>query len=154
LLIELRLESILPPILITLKWYSIPFGLKNLEDSNFKVTFEMKKVREVIAYQDHFLNFLNEQPEKVQNKIFKIMEAIEIIPMIPSKYLRLITGSKGLYEARVRLGSNIWRIFCFFDDGNLVILLNGFVKKTQKTPRSEIEKALKLKERYYHEKEK
>lgn len=61
-------------------------------------------------------------------------------------------GTSGLYEARIQLGSNIWRVFCFFDNGKLVILLNGFQKKTQKTPKNEMEKALKLMAKYYTEK--
>jgi phage-related protein len=71
---------------------------------------------------------------------------------VPSNYIKLISGTKGLYEARVQLENNIWRIFCFFDEGNLVILLNGFTKKTQRTPKSEIEKAKKLMRTYYLEK--
>lgn len=63
-------------------------------------------------------------------------------------------GSSKLYETRIQLGSNIWRVFCFFDEGKLVILLNGFQKKTQKTPKNEIDKALKLMEKYYSEKNK
>lgn len=63
-------------------------------------------------------------------------------------------GTNGLYEARIQLGSNIWRVFCFFDKGKLVILLNGFQKKTQKTPKNEIENALKLMIKYYSEKSK
>jgi phage-related protein len=66
--------------------------------------------------------------------------------------IKLISGTKGLYEARVQLGNNIWRIFCFFDEGNLVILLNGFTKKTQRTPKSEIDKAKILMRSYYLEK--
>ena len=62
--------------------------------------------------------------------------------------------SDGLYEIRVSSGNNIFRIFCFFDEGQLVILLNGFQKKTQKTPKSEIEKAEKLKTKYYEDKQK
>lgn len=112
----------------------------------------MIKVREVVGYKDHFLNFLKEQPEKVQDKIFKVIEAIETLERVPGNYLKSIVGTKGLYEARIQLGSNIWRVFCFFDNGRLVILLNGFAKKSQKTPKSEIEKALKLMEEYYHEK--
>jgi len=50
------------------------------------------------------------------------------------------------------LGSNIWRAFCFFDQGNLVILLNGFQKKTQKTPKNEIERAVLLMQEYYNDK--
>jgi phage-related protein len=60
----------------------------------------------------------------------------------------------GLYEARIQLASNIWRVFCFFENGRLVILLNGFQKKTQKTPKNELEKALRLMQEYYQEKNK
>jgi phage-related protein len=112
------------------------------------------KVREVIAYENHFEEFLMKQPEKVQNKIFKIIEAIETLERIPSNYLKSMEGTNGLYEARIQLASNIWRVFCFFDEGKLVILLNGFQKKTQKTPKNEIEKALKLMVKYHTEKNK
>jgi len=78
-----------------------------------------------------------------------VIEIIETYERIPSNYLKIIRGTKGLYEARVKLGSNIWRVFCFFDKGKLVILLNGFTKKTQKTPKKEIIKALKLMNTYY-----
>ena len=63
-------------------------------------------------------------------------------------------NTNGLYEARIQLASNIWRVFCFFDNGRLVILLNGFPKKTQKTPKNELEKALRLMNEYYQEKNK
>jgi phage-related protein len=109
-------------------------------------------VREVIAYQNHFEDFLLEQPTKVQDKIFKIIEAIETLERVPTNYLKSLEGTNGLYEARIQLGSNIWRVFCFFDNGKLVILLNGFQKKTQKTPKSEMDKALKLMTKYYAEK--
>ena len=110
------------------------------------------KVRKIVEFEDHFSSFLKEQPEKVQNKIFKVIEAIETLERIPSNYLKFIQGTKGLYEARVQLGNNIWRVFCFFDNDRLVILLNGFVKKTQKTPIKEIEMALKIKAEYENEK--
>ncbi len=110
------------------------------------------KVREVIAYENHFEEFLFEQPQKVQDKIFKIIEAIETLERVPANYLKSMEGTNGLYEARIQLGSNIWRVFCFFDNGKLIILLNGFQKKTQKTPRNEMEKALKLMTKYYTEK--
>jgi len=111
------------------------------------------KVREVIAFRYYFEEFLLSQPEKIQNKIFKIIEAIETLERIPSNYLKHITNAEGLYEARIQLGSNIWRVFCFFDNDKLVILLNGFQKKTQKTPKSEINKALRLMLEYYEQKE-
>jgi phage-related protein len=110
------------------------------------------KVREVIAYENHFEEFLLEQPTKVQDKIFKIIEAIETLERVPSNYLKSMEGTNGLFEARIQLASNIWRVFCFFDEGKLVILLNGFQKKTQKTPKNELEKALRLMKKYYEEK--
>lgn len=71
---------------------------------------------------------------------------------MPEDYLKHIEGKEGLYEIRVQLGSDIFRIFCFFDEEKLVVLANGFKKKTRKTPKSEIEKALKIKEEYETEK--
>jgi phage-related protein len=110
------------------------------------------KVREVIAYKNYFEDFLKEQPQKVQDKIFKIIEAIETLERVPSNYLKHLENTNGLYEARIQLASNIWRVFCFFDDGKLVVLLNGFQKKTQKTPKKEIDKALRLKKMYFNDK--
>lgn len=78
----------------------------------------MEKIRHVIAYKHYFENFLLSQPVKVQNKIFKVIEAIETLERIPANYLKFIHGTKGLYEARIQLGSDIWRVFCFFDRGS------------------------------------
>ncbi|QQS51267.1 MAG: type II toxin-antitoxin system RelE/ParE family toxin [Bacteroidota bacterium] len=112
----------------------------------------MERIRSVIAYKGYFKEFLIEQPQRVQDKIFKIIEIIEFQQRIPEKYLKHIEGTKGLYEARINLGSDIWRVFCFFDKGKLVILLNGFQKKSQKTPKSEIDRAEKLMNEYFKEK--
>lgn len=79
-------------------------------------------------------------------------DIIEDLQRVPEIYLKHIENTDGLYEIRVQQGSNIFRIFCFFDQGQLVILANGFQKKTQKTPRKEIELALKLKAEYESEK--
>ena len=81
------------------------------------------------------------------------MLLIREIPKVPETYLKHITGTD-LYEIRVVSGTNIFRIFCFFDEGNLIVLLNGFQKKTQKTPLGEINKAEYLKDKYYEDKEK
>ncbi len=72
--------------------------------------------------------------------------------MVPKKYFSHVEDTDGLFEIRVEVGSNIFRVFTFFDEGNLVILLNGFQKKTQKTPKNEIELAEKLKKEYFNEK--
>lgn len=71
--------------------------------------------------------------------------------MVPEKYFKHISGTKGIYEIRVEVQSNIYRVFSFFDEGNLIILVNGFQKKTLKTPRKEIELALRLRKEYYKE---
>ncbi len=112
----------------------------------------MVKIRKVVAYKNYFEDFLKKQNKKVQDKIYKILEAIETLEYVPERYFKHLKGTDGLYEARIQLGSNIWRVFCFFDRGKLVILLNGFQKKTQKTPKKEIDKAIKLKKQYYDEK--
>jgi hypothetical protein len=80
------------------------------------------KVRTVISYGHYFEEFLLAQPQKVQDKIFKVVEIIETYERIPTTYLKAIAGTDGLFEARIKLGSNIWRVFCFFDKGKLVIL--------------------------------
>ncbi|QFZ53342.1 type II toxin-antitoxin system RelE/ParE family toxin [Oceanihabitans sp. IOP_32] len=112
----------------------------------------MGKVRQVIQYKNYFEEFLLAQPKKVQDKIFKVIEIIETYQHVPKTYLAPMKTHKGLFEARIKLGSNIWRVFCFFDKGKLVILLNGFTKKTQKTPKKEIDKAVRLMKEYYEEK--
>jgi len=73
---------------------------------------------------------------------------------VPSNQLKFLVGKAGLYESRIQLGSNIWRVFCFFDNDKLIILLNGFQKKTKKTPKKEIERALKLMSEYHNQKRK
>ena len=114
----------------------------------------MVKIRIIVAYKHYFEEFLLIQPTKVQDKIFKILEIIEFQQVIPTKYLTHIKGTDGLYETRYSLGSNIWRVFCFFDEGRLVILLNGFQKKSQKTPKTEITLAVRLMTEYFEDKRK
>ena len=82
------------------------------------------------------------------------MKIIETFERVPETYLKQIKETKGLYEARIRIEKNIWRVFCFFDKSRLVILLTGFQKKTQKTTKKEIKKAEKLMQEYFKEKNK
>lgn len=110
-----------------------------------------KKHRKVVTYKDYFKEFLKKQPIAVKKKIIWTLELIEDLEQIPETYLKHITGTEGLYEIRISFGSNIYRILCFFTGKQLVILMNSFQKKTQKTPKSEITKALKIKEEYEQE---
>lgn len=112
----------------------------------------MIKIREVIAYKHYFIDFLVSQPPNVQDKIYKIIELIEFQQRIPDRYIKHIEGTKGLYEARISLGNNIWRVFCFFDKGRLVVLLNGYQKKSKKTSKREIIKAQLLMVEYFTKK--
>ena len=91
------------------------------------------------------------QREKVQNKITWTLDLIAELERVPENYFKHIEGTDGLYEVRVKQGRDIFRIFSFFDKGKLIILANGFQKKTQKTPKQEIEKALKIKAEYEDE---
>ena len=97
------------------------------------------------------MEFFVKQREKVQDKITWTIEIIEELEKIPETYLKHIEDTNGLYEIRVKQGSDIFRIFCFFDKGKLIIITNGFQKKGQKTPKKEIEKALKIKKEYEDE---
>ena len=111
-----------------------------------------QKLRTVILYKDYFSQFFKKQRKKVKDKIIWTFDLIEEIQKIPKSYLKHIKNTDGLFEIRVQQGGDIFRIFCFFDEGKLVVLANAFQKKTQKTPKQEIDKALKIKEEYYAEK--
>jgi len=107
--------------------------------------------RQVLAYKKYFLSFYEKQPDNVQLKIEWVLNLIRVTRQIPEKYFKHLEGTKGLYEIRVEVVGNIYRIFCFFDKGNLVVLGNAFQKKTQKTPKKEIDSALKIMEEYQNE---
>ena len=113
-----------------------------------------RKKTTLIFYKDYFYDLFNELPEKVKGKIDEVLYILVVLQRIPVKFLSHITGYDGLYEVRIAYGSNIYRIFCCFDEGNLIVLFNGFQKKSQKTPQEEIVKALKIKAEYFEEKNK
>ena len=110
-----------------------------------------KKYRKVIFYKDYFEKFFVIQSVKIKAKIIWTIELIEDIDRVPETYLKHIDSTPGLYEIRVKFGRDIFRIFCFFDKGKLIVLTNGFQKKTKKTPKQEIEIALRIKEEYEYE---
>jgi phage-related protein len=108
--------------------------------------------RKIVFHENHFIEFYQKQDEKVKVKIQYVLELIKQVDRVPEKFLKHLTGTDGLYEIRVEYQSNIYRIFCCFDEGKLVILFNGFQKKNQKTPKGELEKALKLMNEYFEQK--
>ena len=110
------------------------------------------KLRTITLYKDYFSDFYIKQKQKVKDKILWTFRIIETQKQIPTDYFKHLEGTDGLYEIRIQQGSDIFRIFCFFEQGKLIVLANGFHKKTQKTPKSEIEKALKIKKEYGQEK--
>jgi len=112
----------------------------------------MNVQRHIIFYKYYFVDFYLEQPERVQEKIEYVFKIIRNVQNVPKKFLDYITGNNGLYEIRIEFENNIYRIFCCFDKGNLVVLFNGFQKKTQRTPKKEIALALKLKNEYFNSK--
>lgn len=114
----------------------------------------MEKNRHLIFFKNYYWDFFNAQSEKVKDKIDYVLFLVAWAEVIPKKFFDRITGYEGLFEVRIEYGSNIFRIFCCFDEGNLVVLFNGFQKKTQKTPKNEIEKAMLIREEYFESKRK
>jgi phage-related protein len=108
-------------------------------------------LREIFFYKHYFLEFYHAQNPVVRRKFDWTLQLIATIERVPAKYFDHISNSEGLYEIRVESGGDIFRVFCFFDKGRLIILLNGFQKKTQKTPQKEIERAEKLRKQYKEE---
>ena len=108
--------------------------------------------RRIEFYENHFMDFYKVQDENVKLKIQHVFEVIKQVDRVPEKFLKHLAGTDGLYEIRVEYQSNIFRIFCCFDKGNLVILFNAFQKKSQKTPKKELEKAMRLKTEYFKNK--
>ena len=109
-------------------------------------------MRKIVFYKNYFYDFYNGLEEKVQKKIEWTLGLLRDLDKVPDKYFRYIVGTKGIFEIRIQVETNIFRIFAFFDKGDLVILINGFIKKTNKTPNREIKLAEKLMKEYYEEK--
>jgi phage-related protein len=109
----------------------------------------VKRIRQVLYFKSYFIDFFEAQPEKVKEKIDYVLFVVTVTERIPLKFFKHIEGNVGLYEIRVEYGSNIYRIFCCLDRGNIVVLFNGFHKKSQKTPAAEIDKALKIMKEYF-----
>jgi phage-related protein len=106
--------------------------------------------RKIIAYENYYKNFFDTLDKGTQEKVLYGLLLLKTQDRLPAKYVKFLKD--GLYELRIEWQSNIYRIFFCYDEGSIVILFNGFQKKTQKTPDREIDKALKLKKEYYERK--
>jgi len=111
-----------------------------------------KHYREVFFYKNYFLDFFNELEPNIRSKVEWVLNLIQVHDRIPSKFLKHIEGTNGLYEIRIEFESNHIRVFAFFVDANLLILLNGFFKKSRRTSLKEIRKAVRIRKDYYEEK--
>lgn len=108
----------------------------------------MKRV--ILTYGGYFQRFIMTLNEKERKKIDYIIWLMTTIDRVPTKFIRYIRD--GLYELRISYNGNIYRVFFIFDENNIVVLFNGFNKKSQKTPANEIEKALRIRDEYYADK--
>ena len=106
--------------------------------------------RQIIFHKHYFQEFYINADDKVKEKIGYVFRLIKTVDKVPEKFLKDLEGSDGLYEIRIEVSSNIYRIFCCFDKGNLIVLFNAFQKKSQKTPAQEIALAEKLKSEYFN----
>lgn len=113
-----------------------------------------KYVRQIVAYANYFKDFKKTLSKTTLQKIYQVFIYIMTQEQIPIKFFKAISGIAGLYEIRVEESGNIYRIFCCMDEGRLVILFNGFQKKTQKTPSEEIERAKRIMDEYFAQKRK
>jgi phage-related protein len=107
--------------------------------------------RKITAFGNYYNEFIKTLNDKEAFKLKYILSLLETTDRMPVKFIKFIRD--GLYELRMEYNNNIYRIFFIFDDGNIVVLFNGFQKKTQKTPENEIKQALKIKEVYYEYKQ-
>jgi phage-related protein len=112
----------------------------------------MERKRQVIFFKHYFHDFFENQNDLVKEKIDYVLFLLSVGDRIPQRFFAHMEGTDGLYEIRIEYQSNIYRIFCCFDEGKVVVLFNGFQKKSQRTPRIEIERALNIRKEYFYEK--
>lgn len=107
----------------------------------------MNSERRILVYKDYFLTFYRALEARAQKKIDYVLDVLKMQDRVSEKFVKYI--KEGIYEIRASYNGNIYRAFFIFDEGNIVMLFNGFQKKSQKTPSKEIDKALELKKEYY-----
>jgi len=111
----------------------------------------MEHKRKIKAYGGYFQRFMETLTEREQEKVKYGLLLLRTQDRLPKKFVKLVRD--GIFELRTEYNGNIYRVFFIFDEGQIVVLFNGFQKKTQRLPNAEIEKALKIKEAYYADKQ-
>ena len=106
--------------------------------------------RKIFTYGGYFERFMQTLTDQEQQKVKYGLLLLKSQDKVSTRFVRYIRN--GIYELRTLYNGNIFRVFFIFDDGNVVVLFNGFRKKTQKTPQNEIESAINIKESYYADK--
>ena len=113
----------------------------------------MRAERKIIFHGQYFADFYLGQATRIQEKIEYVFKLLRTVERVPKKFLKHLENTDGLFEIRVEMDGNIYRIFCCFDEGNIVVLFNAFQKKSQKTPKQELDLAKKLMKEYFSQKE-
>ena len=113
----------------------------------------MEKIRTIQLFRNYYKEFYVAQTDEVRHKINQVLKMIETQRIVPIKFFKYIEGSDGIYEVRVEVGYNIYRVFSCFDKGAVVVLFHGIQKKSQKTPPKEIRRAEAIKKEYFKSKE-
>ena len=108
-------------------------------------------MKRIIAYKNYYSDFMSKLSDIERKKILRALLLLETDDKIPYHYIKYIRD--GVYELRINCGNNEFRIFFIYDGTTIVVLFNCFKKKTQKTPKSEIDKAITLKNEYYESKQ-
>ena len=115
-------------------------------------------MREIVFYRTDsercpVEDFLDSLSGKQAQKVLWVLRLIQELDSVPSQYLKKLVNTDNIWEVRVQVGNNIFRLLGFFDNDNLIVLTNGFAKKTQKTPSQEIELAEQRKREYLSRKQ-
>ena len=112
----------------------------------------MDMIRTIKLFRNYYKEFYVAQTDEVRHKINQVLKMIETQRIVPIKFFKYLEGSDGIYEVRVEVGNNIYRVFSCFDKGAVVVLFHGIQKKSQKTPKKEIKRAEALKKEYFESK--
>ena len=123
---------------------------KLLELKTFSFFVHVKAERKILAYKNYFRDFIQSLTDAEARKVFYVIDMLKTQERVNAKFVKYLREE--IFELRAEQGGNIFRVFFIFDEGNVVMLFNGFQKKAQKTPEKEINKAIQLKKEYYAEK--